>query len=301
MQAGTATARTGEQLRAVGAPTMCAAFQATLADYPDLPALRTPGGAFEITWGQYGERVRRTAAGLAALGLGRGDTFGLMLTNRPEFHWIDSAAMHLGATAFSIYNTSAPEQIEYLLGDARNRVLVTEKAFLDRVLAARERCPSLEHVVLVDSGGASGTLTLDEVDAAGDPEFDFDAAWRAVAPDDVLTLIYTSGTTGPPKGVQITHGNMMAMVQAIDALDPTHAPGHRVASYLPMAHIAERGFSHYHGIPRGYSVTSVDDPAAIFGALGDIRPTRFVGVPRVWEKLKAALEAGMAAEADETK
>jgi len=68
-----------------------------------------------------------------------------------------------------------------------------------------------------------------------------------------------------------------------------------------MAHIAERGFSHYHGIPRGYSVTSVADPAAIFGALGDIRPTRFVGVPRVWEKLKAALEAGMAAEADEAK
>jgi long-chain acyl-CoA synthetase len=307
MQAGTATAGTGERLRAIGAPTMCAAFQATVADYPDLPALRTPGGGFEITWAQYGERVRRTAAGLAALGVGRGDTLGLMLTNRPDFHWVDSAAMHLGATAFSIYNTSAPEQIEYLLGDAGNRVLVTEAAFLDRVLAARERCPSLEHIVVVDPpfGGQTtsptGTVTLDEVDAGGDPAFDFDAAWRSVAPEDVLTLIYTSGTTGPPKGVQITHANMMAMVQAIDALDPTPAPGHRAASYLPMAHIAERGFSHYHGIPRAYSVTSVPEPAAIFGALGDIRPTRFVGVPRVWEKLKAALEAGMAAEADESK
>jgi long-subunit acyl-CoA synthetase (AMP-forming) len=271
---------------------MCEAFQLTAADHGDLPAVRLPGGAFEITWREYGERVRRTAAGLAGLGVERGDTFALMLTNRPEFHWVDSAAMHLGATAFSIYNTSAPEQIEYLLGDAANSVLVTERAFVDRVLAAKPAIPTLEHVVVVD-GPVEGATTLDGVDAMADPGFDFDAAWRAVRPEDVLTLIYTSGTTGPPKGVQLTHHNMMSMIRLWDELAPTTTAGHRLASYLPMAHIAERGFSHYHAIPRGSCVTSVADPTQVIPALPDIRPTWFVGVPRVWEKLKAALEGGL--------
>src|SRR4051794_19309788 len=287
---------TGRALRALDAPTMCEAFQITVADHGDLPALRLPGGAFEITWREYGERVRRTAAGLAALGIGRGDTVGLMLTNRPEFHWVDTAAMHLGATAFSIYNTSAPEQIEYLLGDAANRVVVTETAFAERILATQPSIPALEHVVVVD-GAVEDAITLEELDALGEPGFDFEAAWRSVEPGDVLTLIYTSGTTGPPKGVQLTHDNMMSMVRMWDGLAPTTSAGHRLASYLPMAHIAERGFSHYHAIPRASCVTTVDDPSQVLAALPDARPTWFVGVPRVWEKLKAALEANLPPEA----
>src|SRR3954447_19694352 len=198
------------RLRALDAATMCEAFQTTLADHGDVLALRSQGGDLELTWAEYGERVRRTAAGLAALGVGRGDTVGLMLTNRPEFFWFDSAAMHLGATAFSIYNTSAPEQIEYLLGDAGNGVVITERAFADRILAARPNIPTLEHVIVIEDG-----------ELPENPGFDFDAAWRATQPEDVLTLIYTSGTTGPPKGVQITHDNMMSMVRLWDELPPT--------------------------------------------------------------------------------
>src|SRR5947207_1125886 len=97
--------------------TLCAAFQDRIAKTPDDVALRTPGDAVSITWRQYGERVRRIAAGLAALGVTRGDTVALMLTNRPEFHLCDTAALHLGATPFSIYNTSAAEQIGYLFGN----------------------------------------------------------------------------------------------------------------------------------------------------------------------------------------
>src|SRR5436190_4193702 len=275
------------RLRALDAATMCEAFQLTVADHGDVLALRSQGGGLELTWREYGERVRRTAAGLAALGVKRGDTVGLMLTNRPEFFWFDSAAMHLGATAFSIYNTSAPEQIEYLLGDAANAVVITERAFADRILAAKPSLPTLEHVIVIED---------DELPS--NPDFDFEAAWRATEPEDVLTLIYTSGTTGPPKGVQITHHNMMSMVRLWDQLAPTTTPGGPTASYLPMAHTAERGNSHYHAIPRATTVTSIPDPAQVIAALPDIRPTSFVGVPRVWEKLKAALEASGAAEAD---
>src|SRR6202008_3850821 len=197
-------------------PTLCAAFQEFVAKTPDEVVIRTPGDAVTVTWRQWDERVEKVAAGLAALGVGRGDTVGLMLTNRPEFHVADAAAMHLGATAFSIYNTYTPEQIDFLLRDAGNRVAITERAFLDRFLAVRDGDHTLEHVVVVD--GEGGDMTLDELAERGAPGFDFEATLRAVEPDDVLTLIYTSGTTGPPKGVQITHSNICETVRSYDQI-----------------------------------------------------------------------------------
>ena len=183
---------------------MAEAFQLTAAERAEHPAIRTKGDEFTITWGGYADRVRSVAAGLAALGVGHGDTVGLMLTNRPEFHFADTAAIHLGATPFSIYNTSTPEQISYLLEDAGNRVLFTEQALLDTVLAARDAASSaLETIVVVDGEARDGAITLAELEGGGGEEFDFEAAWRAVETDDILTLIYTSGTTGPPKGVQL--------------------------------------------------------------------------------------------------
>src|SRR5437763_12393445 len=112
--------------RALGASTMCEAFQITVSERPDQVALRTIGDGVSITFTEYAERVRRLAAGLHALGVRRGDPVGLLLTNCPEFHLVDTAAMHLGATPFSIYNTSSAEQIAFLLGDAGNRVFVVE-------------------------------------------------------------------------------------------------------------------------------------------------------------------------------
>ena len=118
---------------------MCEAFQATAAERADAVALRTPGDGVSVTWAEYAQRAARIAGGLAALGVERGDTVALMLTNRPEFNVADTGAMHLGATAFSVYNTSTPEQIEFLFGNAANRVVITERAFLPVVRAAQER------------------------------------------------------------------------------------------------------------------------------------------------------------------
>src|ERR1051326_4766320 len=134
----------------LGASTLCEAFQLTAAAHPDRVALRTKGGDYELTWGEYAQTVKKLTAGFAALGLESGSTLGIMLTNRPEFHFADTAAMHVGATPFSVYNTYSAEQIEYLVGDAANPILVTERAFLDRVLLVKKACSSLEHVVVVD-------------------------------------------------------------------------------------------------------------------------------------------------------
>lgn len=273
---------------AMTAHTLCEAFQRTVAERPDAGALRTLDDERSLTFGQYAERARRVAEGLHSLGVRRGDTVALMLVNRPEFHVVDAAVMHLGAVAFSVYNTSSPEQIAHLFRNAANRVVVTERRFLANVLAART--PAIEHLVLVD-GADSGSMTLDELAGRRSAGFDFDAAWRAIEPDDVLTLIYTSGTTGPPKAVQLTHASVLFQCRAL-AQCVAPVPGGRGISYLPAAHVGDRTLNHYYAsMCLGAEITSIADHRQIGLALTTVRPTRFGGVPRVWEKLKAGLEA----------
>ncbi|MFL6022451.1 MAG: AMP-binding protein [Marmoricola sp.] len=265
--------------------SLCEAFQNTVTRAGDQVALRTPGGTQEISWREYGERVERIAAGLAALGVRAGDTVGIMLLNRPEFALVDTAALHLGAVPFSIYNTSSPEQISYLFGNAGNKVVITEQVFLP-VLRSAET--TVETWVSIDGG--DGTMTLADLEASPAAGFDFEASWRAVNPDDVLTLIYTSGTTGPPKGVELTHGSMLAELRGCHAVSPG-IQGDRNVSYLPSAHVADRWGTHYTSMAVGQTVTFVPDPRAVVAALPEVRPTIWGAVPRIWEKLKAGLEA----------
>jgi long-chain acyl-CoA synthetase len=271
------------------AQTLCEAFQATAARSPTEIALRSADTGEEITWEEYLAKVRRIAAGLAALGVKRGDTVALMMSNRTEFYPCDTAALHLGATPFSVYNTSSPEQIAYVFSNARNDVVITERQFLDRVKAAAGIGPAPSHIVCV-GGDADGALTLEELEQRGDPEFDFDASWRAVAPDDLVTLIYTSGTTGPPKGVELTHDNLLAQCRSVGQVLPIRA-GAKITSYLPSAHAADRWSSHYNQMVYGLQVTTVADARQIASVLPQVRPTIWGGVPRIFEKLTAGLEA----------
>jgi len=269
------------------ASTVAEAFQLTAQAHPDRCALRTKGDELSMTWREYAEKVRGVAAGLAGLGLERGATMALILTNRPEFHWFDAAALHLGATPFSLYNTYTAEQIQYQVDDAEARIVVTERAFEDRV----RQLQNVDHVIVVED---------DDVESHAPAGFDFEAAWRAVRPDDLLTLIYTSGTTGPPKGVQLTHANLIAGVNGFDEVIRFPDEG-RVVSWLPMAHIAERACSHYLPMFVGFSTTCCPDPRQVVAYLPEVKPSWFFAVPRIWEKLKAAIEAGIEAEQDAAK
>ncbi|MGH3712464.1 MAG: AMP-dependent synthetase/ligase [Micromonosporaceae bacterium] len=272
--------------------TLCEAFQATAARDPDAVALRTPGDAVTVTWRQYADRVRSIAAGLAGLGVGRGDTVGIMLTNRPEFHLVDMAALHLGATPFSIYNSSSPEQIRHLFGNADNRIVVTEEQFVERLREATAGT-TVERLICVDDK-PEGTTPLETVEAAPAPGFDFEASWRAVRPDDVLTIIYTSGTTGPPKGAELTHANFIANYEGTTVLVNGESSD-RIISYLPDAHAANRWLCHYANAIAGAQVTTVDVPKQVIAALTEVRPTLFLGVPATWYKIKAGIEGQLAA------
>jgi long-chain acyl-CoA synthetase len=253
--------------------TLCEAFQESAARRPDAVALRAFGTDTAITWREYADRVRRIAAGLTELGVGPGDTVALMMANRPEFHLVDTAAIHLGAVPFSIYNTSSAAQVAYVLENSGARVAVVDDARREIVRS----CGVPVKVVQTDSLERS---------AGRD---DFEETWRRVRPDDLLTIIYTSGTTGPPKGVELTHANLLAQAEAVAAVVDLHE-GDIGLSYLPAAHIADRLASHYVQMLYGADITCLDDLGRLGDALAHVRPTYWATVPRVLEKMRARIE-----------
>jgi long-chain acyl-CoA synthetase len=290
---------------AAHAATIVEAFELTSAALGERVAIRTKGDEQTLTWTQWRRRVRDLAGGLHRLGLARGRTLAIMLSNRPEFHVVDLAAATLGATPFSIYQTYAANQIEYVLADAAARIAVVERQYLERLLEARGGLPDLEHVILVEPAAGEpppeGVLTLAEVEASGrDPEARaaVERAAARVEPEDVLTLIYTSGTTGPPKGVQLSHRNLMHTVAGVERL-VQFPPESRVISWLPAAHVAERNAHHYVPIVYGMQITSCPDPRQVLSYLPEVRPHWFFAVPRIWEKLKAGLETMVAGQPSE--
>jgi long-subunit acyl-CoA synthetase (AMP-forming) len=279
----------GHVERALGAPTVTDSFEFTAEACPEQPALTGADGG-RYTWAQYRAAARRCAAGLAGLGLRPGDTLGLLLGNRPEFHVVDAAAMTLGVATCSLYPTAAAEELRYLVTDSRASVLVCDGANLARARELLDGCPQLRDLVVVGvpRDDCAGARTFAELLAAGDAR-PAPPPYRA-HPQDVLTVVYTSGTTGPPKGVEITHGVARATGHAFLERVPLPA-GCRLVSYLPMAHIAERCCSHYLPMLLGADVTCCPQPDQLFTVLPEVRPHWLFSVPRMWEKLHTRLLA----------
>ncbi len=196
-------------------------------------------------------RVRRSRcepppAGLHGIGVRRGDTVALWLSNRPEFHVADTAAMQLGAAPFSVYPTFTVEQAEHVVGDAGSRVLVTEPAYLERALAIRA---GRSHRARADRARGGRRHEGAHVGRAARGRPGRASTSRQLrprsSPDDLATLIYTSGTTGAPKGVELTHRNVDGAVRRAQRARSASRPRLRAISWLPMAHIAERLCTHY--------------------------------------------------------
>ncbi len=207
--------------------TLLDALHDTVAARPDEVALRTRDGAVRWTWSEYDALARRAASGLAGLGVGHGSVVALMLENRPEFHIADLGAVLLGAATVSIYNTSSPEQIAYVLRDSGATVLIVQESFA--AVAAAPAAAAGCRVVVLDGPGPEGAVGWDVLLAA-EPL----AAPAAVTPDDLLTIIYTSGTTGPPKGVELTHRNLVSA-------KPHRRHGVRAAARGPRGVLAAAG------------------------------------------------------------
>ena len=245
----------------------------------------------EWTFGEYAEHVAGAAASLKARGIQPGDRVVLMMRNIVDFHMIDLAVVFCGATPISIFNSSSPEQIAYLAGHCKAKLAIVEdQSFHERFLKVGDELPELGEIVDMSEQAEDlfhGHGTMELAEAAAD-----------VSPETMATVIYTSGTTGPPKGVVITHFNVLYTAESLRRCfgDDLDLAGHRVVSYLPMAHIAERMTSHYSQITQGYEVTSCPEPGKIASYLRDVRPHIMFGVPRVWEKIQAGVAAAIAAD-----
>jgi long-chain acyl-CoA synthetase len=253
-----------------------------------------------MTFTELADHVAKAAAGLGELGVGRGDRVVLMMRNIPDFHWLDLGVLFCGATPVSIYNSSAPDQIEYLASHCEAKVAIVEdENFLKGFMQVRDRLPNLRHIVVLNPTGdlPEGVLGREAV-TASDP-VDLDQAANNVSPEDLATIIYTSGTTGNPKGVMLSHFNLTWTAESLIASfewKREESAGKRVVSYLPMAHIAERMVSHYSMASFGYEVSTCPDVAQLLPYLSEVRPNLMFGVPRVWEKIYAGVTAALAAD-----
>ncbi|MEU9416619.1 AMP-dependent synthetase/ligase [Streptomyces sp. NPDC048272] len=290
-------------LRLPGRPeelTLPSLLARNAAEHGDLPALswREGSGWKTLDWSEVRRKVAVLAAGYTALGVERGEHVLLMMGNRPE-HWLtDLALVHLGAVPVTVYATSAPEQMAHIARHSRARFAVVEGA---RELARWEPLLTddtvpLERLVVVEAGDVGPHATYGSLYAGGARLHRADAfekAWQEIRPEDPLTVVYTSGTTGDPKGVRLTHRNIMLQAVRLDGnVDlPEHAEH---ICYLPFAHIAERVLGIYLPLLRAAHVRLCADPTAVAAAVRELRPVQFFGVPRVWEKLAASVRAVLA-------
>lgn len=288
-----------ELLERIGERTLLDVFMATCAENGGRPALvAKEGDAFRTrTWAEYRFEASRLAVALRRRGVDHGGTVALMMTNRPEHVIADVATLIAGATPVSVYNTLAPDQLAYIARDCGARVAIVEDGdMLARWLEVRSELPELTTIVVVDTAGADlpeGVESFAALAAEGEALLpsatgELENAWRAVHPDDAVTIIYTSGTTGPPKGVLLSHRNLLYMMEVLQRLLAIE-PGQSGISYLPLAHVAERMVTHYVGIRFGGSVTFVRDIGEVLESLQNARPQMFMAVPRVWEKFHVRL------------
>jgi long-chain acyl-CoA synthetase len=288
----------------VAGQTFASRWLRTVAEHGSLVALRSKDGDgwAELTYDEVAQRVARAAAGLRSLGVAPGDRVVLMMRNIPEFHIVDLAVLFCGATPVSIYNSSPPDQVAYLSGHCHATVAVVEDAgFLERFTVVRDELPDLHHIVALSGAevvaGQPGTegVVPGSVLTDSDP-VDLTESLDLLTPDSLATIIYTSGTTGPPKGVMLTHRNVVWTAQGYLDLLEIQPVGFRSVSYLPMAHIAERMAGHYLAGIGGYEVTTCPEPAQIAAYMREVHPQTMFGVPRVWEKIHAGVQAALSAD-----
>lgn len=289
---------------AIAGDTVAKAFARTVARQPNDAALRWRDDDrqwHEWTWAEYADRSTRIAGALKRRGVEPGSRVVLMMSNRPEFHILDVAVLLCGATPISIYNSSSPEQIAYLVGDCKAGLgIVEDDSFLKRFEPVRTQLESLGSLGVVSPGDLDHDFTL--ADLLGGEPVDLDASAANTKPDQLATIIYTSGTTGPPKGVTLSNYNVMWANHALKTTldwDDSEFPGKRVMSYLPMAHIAERTTSHYQHVTYGTEVSCCSKGGQIASYVIDVRPHLLFGVPRVWEKIQAGVMAAIGADPEQ--
>ena len=256
------------------------------------------GGKYEgISYSELRNRVENFACGLAALGVRRGDRIAIIAENRPEWVISDQAIVALGAIDVPVYPTMSAKQNEYIFNDASVRIAIVSNQFqLNKVLRVRENVPSLETIIIMNEKGTlvePATMNFSEIIRLGEkfsqdhPGY-LDEAIREVKPDDLLTLIYTSGTTGNPKGVMLTHRNLVSnVVSSAEVIE--FGPDDVLLSFLPLSHTFERMAGYYTGFSCGATIAYAESVETVAANMIEVRPTIVTTVPRLFERIHSRI------------
>ena len=248
------------------------------------------------SWNQYYERAQAAGLAFGALGAEKGDRIALLSENRLEWLYTDMGALGIGCCVVPVYATLTVDEVAYIVENSGAKILVVEDADqLAKALQVLDRCPALDNVVVMNAADiADPQPTVIDFDTllesgravAADKPGLFESLADAVQPGDLATIVYTSGTTGIPKGVMITHKNIMAVLLALDAIDPKFATDTDcTVPFLPLSHVFERAAGHYYGMYVGITASYAEDINSLLADFKEKRPTMILAVPRVCEKV----------------
>jgi len=273
-------------------------FRSRTLKYQDRLAVeKKHNGQWEsVSWNQYYERARAAGLAFETLGAEKGDRIALLSENRLEWLYTDMGALGIGCCVVPIYATLTADEVAYIVDNAGAKILVVEDAVqLEKVLQVRSRCPSLSTVVVMNADDImepdpavisfDTLLETGRAAAAEKPEL-FESLAETVQPGDLATIVYTSGTTGVPKGAMITHKNIMAVLLALDAIEPKFATdADCTVPFLPLSHVFERAAGHYYGMYVGITASYAENINTLLADFAEKRPTMILAVPRVCEKV----------------
>ena len=269
---------------------------------PNNPALyeKVNGSWKALNWAEYVQQVRQAGRAMISLGLDKGDIVTILGFNRVEWVVADLAAMLIGGAAAGIYTSNSAGEVQYIADHCESKLIVVEnKMQYDKIKEKIDELPHLKHIVLMRGSEVPDddmVMSWEDFLSQGDevPESEVDARLNSLEADQLATLIYTSGTTGPPKGVMLTHDNLV-FTSGESAKMINANPSDRSLSYLPLSHIAEQMFTIHAPITSGYQIYFAEDPtkdpSVIVENIKEVKPTIFFGVPRVWERFYNGLSA----------
>jgi long-chain acyl-CoA synthetase len=284
--------------------TLCELFYRSVDTYRKLEHLKVKrDGAWRaIGSDELRQAVEEIATALRGLGVARGERVAILSENRPEWAMVDFAALCAGAIDVPIYSTLTAPQILYLLQDSEAKVLfVSTQALYKKVAEVRDKATALKEVVMMDPVAVPGTLAFDELRRRGRETLAQNPgavrAWAAEAkPEDIATFIYTSGTTGDPKGVMLTHSNLVSNTIGSSAVFGLHGGDESCLSFLPLSHVFERMSGHYLMFEIGATIAYAESVDKVPENMLEVRPTILMSVPRLYEKMYARVNEKVAAD-----
>jgi long-chain acyl-CoA synthetase len=253
------------------------------------------GSYIDIKWEDYGRNVRKMACALINLGLKEGDRAAIFSYNCPEWAYMDLAALSLRAVVVPIYFKSNALQVEFILRDSKTSlIMVGDESQLAVVNSIRDRLPDLKKVIYAGEKAPAedpAALTVSSLLAGEADKTEAAEMTRRIgeiSPDDIATLVYTSGTTGEPKGVMLSHKNLLANVRS-DLTAVSMGKGDVGLSFLPTSHVLDRVVVHYMNIVIGGTIAYAGSLESVLEDIQLVRPTAMCGVPRMFEKIYSGI------------